>query len=739
MASRARKSGSTNQGVFNSCGHPDQSPYYSNPHSIIALRTCAIQLHLITELSRDRKHKACNRLGLARLSKVTIISPRSEFAQVAKSLARFEHFHPVEHTASNFDPSVQELAVKAVRLFALADQAVKDLDIQLMPGTIDIVFRGAKIPRDEFEVAGWEELLMKAEADLNPIVDEVKTQKAALQRFSKEETDSQVLGEALKLVEGFSADLSRLPELHRLKVVLSIVGSETVQELTKSLPGAIFISQPLSATHALILVAAQKADDAKVEKTMKSLEVKPLVIPPLLPQNPAEASKRLAQDYETAKTERTKVEARLDEIRARSERTLLAVREVAEVGRDLLDEARVSGGMSRLAMISGFIPAKKEGEFRGLFGNWMVYSEPLLEEVHGEVVPTLLENPIGLRTFQLITGQQGTPGAEEFDPTPLISFVFPIFFGLMFGDFGHGIILTLFALLIRQRGTGNLRQWGNIFLVSGISATFFGAVFGEFFGALLYKFLPIPPLIEIMQHPIGAAPIPDTGGIQTVMIIAVLIGIAHLTTGLSLDVVEGFRAGEKAEVLVGKIPTLTMYVSGVGYGIAFIGAGYSFNVLKSPAPAPLFGIPNNELGGISLAVLLGSMLVLFCGKAIAIKMGKMHGESVASALSNGGLEVFERISQFLSNTISYVRLAIMLLVHAVLLLIVNQYFPVTNPLMVAPWVILNCLIIAFEAFVVYVQDLRLHIYEFFTKFYRGTGTPFRKILPDRVRIRIRWL
>jgi V/A-type H+-transporting ATPase subunit I len=64
--------------------------------------------------------------------------------------------------------------------------------------------------------------------------------------------------------------------------------------------------------------------------------------------------------------------------------------------------------------------------------------------------------------------------------------------------------------------------------------------------------------------------------------------------------------------------------------------------------------------------------------------------------------------------------------------------PWANPLYIAPWVVLNLVILAFEAFIVYVQDLRLHLYEFFTKFYQGTGTPFRKILPDRARIRISW-
>ncbi|MBI3858619.1 MAG: hypothetical protein HY296_00030 [Thaumarchaeota archaeon] len=680
-------------------------------------------------------------MGLARLSKVTVISPRSEYEQVAKALAKFENFHTLEHSTPNFDPAVQELAVKAVRLFAQADQTVKDLDIQLMPGTIDIVFRGVKVPRDEFEAGDWDELLAKAEADLNPIVDDVRIQKGALQKVVKDELDTQNIMDALKAVSGFSADLSRLQKVDRLKVVLSVVEAATGTEMGKSLPDAIFISQPLSQTHALVLLALPRSEESRLEKTLKAFEVRPLLIPTGLPQNPAEAYRTLTEENGRAKEEREKVEAKLAGIREKSERTLLAIRELTGVGRDVLDEARSSGGFSRLATISGYIPTKKEGEFREMFGRWMVFSEPVLGESHEGKLPTLLENPVGLRTFQLITGQQGVPGAEEVDPTPLVSFVFPIFFGLMFGDVGHGLILTLFALLVRQRGTGSLRQWGNIFLVAGISATVFGALVGEFFGSALNLYQVLSPVtisqIDILEHPLGVDT-PNPVAIQTVMVIAILIGIAHLITGLSLDVYEAWKSGEKAEVILGKVPTLTMYISGVGYGIAFMGAGYSFNVLRTSTPDPLFGLPNNQLGGISLAVLTLSMVTLFCGKAVAIKLGKMHGESVASALSNGGLEVFERISQFLSNTISYVRLAIMLLVHAVLLLIVNKYFPLTNPVMIVPWIIFNCLIIAFEAFVVYVQDLRLHVYEFFTKFYRGTGTPFRKILPDRERIRIKW-
>jgi V/A-type H+-transporting ATPase subunit I len=678
-------------------------------------------------------------LGLAKLSRVTVVSPRSDYAEVARLIAQFEDFHPIESETPKFDPVLQELTVKAVRLFAQADQAVKDLDLVLMPGTMDIVFRGVKIPKNEFEASTWEELLNEADSALGPIAEEVKVQKALLQKAVRSEADAQTTLNALGAVAGFSADLSRLPDLQRLKVTLAILEKDTVNEFGNSLPGAIFLTQPLSDTHSLVLVAIQSTEEAKVDRAMKALEIKPLSIPPNLPQNPAEAYKQLEKDYEAAKAEKATVEKNLNEIREKSETDLLAIRELTELAREVLDQVRVSGGLSRMAVISGYIPSKREGEFRQTFGKWIVHAEPVKTGVGHEGVPVLLENPAGLRTFQLITGQQGIPGDHEVDPTPLVSFVFPFFFGLMFADFGHGVIFTSFAFLIRQRGTGSLRQWGNIFLAAGISAMFFGILFGEFFGFSLYKFIPIPPLIEVMNTPFEGIPTVQIQNIETVMVVSILIGVAHLTTGLVLDLYDAAKAKELTEVLVGKIPTLTMYLSGVCYGVAFIGAGYSFNVLKPVSqPAPLIGIPNNLLGLVSLVVLLPSMFALFCGRAIAVKAGRITGESVGGALANGGLEVFERISQFLSNTISYVRLAIMLLVHAVLLQTVSFLTPLTNPLFAPLWIVFNILILVFEGLVVYIQDLRLHIYEFFTKFYRGTGTPFRKILPDRVRVEIKW-
>lgn len=683
-------------------------------------------------------------MGVARLLKVTIISPRSEYGQVAKALARFEDFHPLDGAPPEFDPGVQELTVKAVRLFAQADQATKDLGLQLMPGQMDIVFRGVKVPQSTFEASTWEDLLNQTERRLGPIAEEVRRQKALVQKAQKDEADAEALLGALQVVSGFSSDLTGLSDLRLFRAVVSIVGNAKLEEFRRSLPGAVFLSQGVSKDQTLVMATVPRSDEARLDKTMKLLELKPLTIPPGFPQNPSEAYRKAAREHESAAAARQKAEAQMEESKQKHATELLALRELSEVARKTLDEARVSGGMRRMAMISGYVPAKKRSQLEEGFGRWIVHTEDVNPDRAEERVPVMMENRKGLALYQPVTLEQGIPAKHEVDPTPLVSFVFPIFFGIMFGDVGHGLLLTLFMLLVRQRSTGTMRQWANIFMVAGISAMVFGAIFGEFFELSFYSITGVPALIEIIHRVAGSPDVFSSSGVDAVIVLSLLIGVAHLATALGLDVYEGAKGHDKLELWLEKVPVFAMYLSGVGFGLAFVGAGFSFNILGTGAPTPLIGIPIDILGAISVAGLAVSMAVLFAGKAVAIRAGKMKGGSIMGALSNGGLEVFERISQFMSNTISYVRLAVMLLVHAALLLITNLYFGPAGTLAHWPdllpvWIVLNLMILAFEAFIVYVQDLRLHLYEFFTKFYSGTGQPFRKILPDRQRIRIDWL
>ena len=73
--------------------------------------------------------------------------------------------------------------------------------------------------------------------------------------------------------------------------------------------------------------------------------------------------------------------------------------------------------------------------------------------------PTLLVNNRYVKTFEVITETCGIPSPGEVDPTPIIVFVWPIFYGLMFADFGHGLLLFGLGMFLRYRANGNLKTW----------------------------------------------------------------------------------------------------------------------------------------------------------------------------------------------------------------------------------------------------------------------------------------
>ena len=90
----------------------------------------------------------------------------------------------------------------------------------------------------------------------------------------------------------------------------------------------------------------------------------------------------------------------------------------------------------------------------------------------------------------------------------------------------------------------------------------------------------------------------------------------------------------------------------------------------------------------------------------------------------------------LAHSISYARIGIMLLVHAALLLTVNQAFEslggLSSPMAMVLIIGGQIGIMMIEGLIVYIQSLRLHLYEFFTKWYDGGSQPFKQLVPETV-------
>ncbi|MDP8023951.1 MAG: V-type ATPase 116kDa subunit family protein [Nitrososphaeria archaeon] len=321
-----------------------------------------------------------------------------------------------------------------------------------------------------------------------------------------------------------------------------------------------------------------------------------------------------------------------------------------------------------------------------------------------------LKNPIYMKNFDPLTETQGVPGRYEIDPTPIISLVFPFFFGFMFPDAGQGLVLFALGLLIYLRGWKNKRKWGAMLASFGASATIMGLLAGEFFG---FEVSAIPFAGSFLEKlaVLKSFSSLTTGAILTMLSVAILIGIFHLTSGYFLDFKQTLKKDRK-EAFLEKLPVLIAYIGAVFIGLSIIGGNYSFNLFAGRAA--LINVPNRILSSVTVPVTAASIFIFL--------FYTVRRENPLDA----SIQFMFIVIEFLANTISYSRLAILFLVHIVLMKTLNA----TVAMGAVSWPLIvfgNLGIMALEGLIVYIQSLRLHVYEWFTKFYLGNGTRFRSV------------
>jgi V/A-type H+-transporting ATPase subunit I len=473
-------------------------------------------------------------------------------------------------------------------------------------------------------------------------------------------------------------------------------------------PNVVLMPMPLRHGHRPLVAITTHAAAADVDKVLKDAGFTPEIIPAKEGATTATLSDESREERNWLRRE---LEQLSDEIRAEAAQSAQPLADLwhqVSIERRILEAEQNFPRTEQTSLVTGWVPAPDvpavEQQLKqttdGCYALTVAYPDDMPEDE----IPVLLKHSWLLRPFAALVTGYGLPRYREFEPTLFFAITFVVMFGLMFGDAGQGGVLVLGALYLLVRGkTQGMRDAGLLVLIMGLSAIGFGVLYGSYFGMLWNP---------IWQDPIEGDP-------KVLMGVGICLGIGMMSVGLVLNVINKVRHREWLGVLLDK------------FGVA--GAVFYWGLLGVMAQWAAL-----EQAGLALAVLVAVFIVplaaILLKEPLQVLLNRRRGghahTSMAEAFVEALVEVFDTVLMFLSNTISFIRLAAYSIAHAALL---AAGFAIAHSLGdsvfsqvvgVAIIVLVNVVVILLEGIVSTIQAIRLEYYEFFGKFFSGGGKPF---------------
>ena len=360
----------------------------------------------------------------------------------------------------------------------------------------------------------------------------------------------------------------------------------------------------------------------------------------------------------------------------------------------------------RLSLFAGWIPVRNVHELKEILGEVYgasfflhIYNKKEMRPWRGRV-PVLLKNRGTLRPFETLVTVMGFPASGEVDPTPLAALAYVLMFGVMFGDLGQGLVLSLTGGLIwwLLRGQQSaVRDIGAIMVFCGFSAALFGLAYGSVFSN------------EHLFTPLLFNPMHNMG---TLFFGAIGMGAVLIATGMIFGIINRILAGDILDAVFHFRGCAGLLLYGV---FIFSAANLIFNLkLAMEVPAVLAGL------SIFMVLLRPLMFRIVPGHENPLE----HG--LFAWFVELIVEMIETASSFLGNTISFIRAGAFALSHAGLSIAVYTLGDIVGGGLSWLGVIIvgNIFIILLEGLVCSIQAMRLEYYEFFSRFYSGKGTPY---------------
>ncbi|NTU72173.1 MAG: hypothetical protein HGB10_10205 [Coriobacteriia bacterium] len=668
------------------------------------------------------------------MAKVEIIGPKSEFLDVVSLLHEQGKIH-IEDLSKKIQSG--EIALDRMEIQGSEVKVYDQLDELLI--RVRAILKTLKEPTDGVESKTrsieydrlWQLTPEELATEVANVIDDVEEKTADLAQLH-----TAAEGE-IALLARYEPILSKIQPLAKQIVVTGAfdsvallverrykAGLEHLQveldRLTNSQSEIISTDIDENTTAAIVVFSRQYAEP--VHKFLAMENVNQIRLPQDFQDMPMDVA------YQTIRQRRADLPAELDRIRdeleSMSKKWFAKLATARDVLIDRIDEivAIPQFGRTEYAfLIDGWIPVtdvpELKEQLREKFGNEVIVTQLEITEKDFGDAPVSMQNAGWVQPFESLLGMMGKPKYGTYDPTWMLALFYPLFFGMIVGDIGYGLIMlgTVMWLRMKYKENANVQMATAVLGPAATSVVIFGVIYGEFFGNLLGpKFGNVIQPVWSLAGSYGIGyPVPAGATIllpfertqaemlMTFLIIAIGIGFVQVVLGLALGIYNGIKTKHWSHV----------YEKG---GIVAFIFGFTALILFS-----VFGALLTKNTGATGALLLqaGAALVLFLGLAFAVKGGGIIG----------GIETVLSIS----HIASYLRIMAVGLAGAIFAEAVNEIAatmgnPVLGLIIAIPLQVLNFVICAFSPT---IHAVRLNFLEFFGGFYEAGGKdykPFQK-------------
>ena len=198
-----------------------------------------------------------------------------------------------------------------------------------------------------------------------------------------------------------------------------------------------------------------------------------------------------------------------------------------------LEALQGMGQAEQLVYLKGYIPVDTEERLivEAKQRGWGIFTDVPQEN---EQVPTLLRNPAWISFINpLLKLLELMPGYRELDISPLFIVFFSLFFGMLIGDAGYGLVYFLLNFWLHKKFGRKMKDRSVFFLfyILSFCAIIWGLLTGTFFGQAWLINLGIKPLVPALTN---------TTFIQ---------GLCFLIGAVHLSLAHGWKAVIKAPAL----------------------------------------------------------------------------------------------------------------------------------------------------------------------------------------------